>query len=411
MRPLLRLGVIGIPALFLTATLVIRPVFATYLWGFFGVAPLYPRFADTRVITSGWDCARRGIDVLRSNPCDPWNRPMNYPRLWLLPGYLGLGSEATPYVAITLVTIFLISVFLLLGPVSARQALYYLLVMFSFPVMLLIERGNNDLLIFALLVGIAATLAWNDSLGPTNAAALVVLAAGLKLYPVAAVHALFLRLRGRLQLLTLAVAAIVAGYIFVIRQDLVLIQASTPKPTFAGYGLNVLIHQVLDDVNQLFQVRTPDRVELAVRGVVLVMLVVLGLVLARRLPRERLDLQTRRGRFVGLLFSLGATVYILTFVLGNNYDYRLTFLLLTLPQLFAWLESPSLFSEARAVLATILLSLWLAQIVVHPVFQIDQLALYGLFVYFIAVLVRVTLDQPDIALLLPRKKGVAPSPL
>jgi hypothetical protein len=47
-----------------------------------GISTLRPCFADLRVITSGLDCIRKGQDPLISNPCDPWGRQMNYPRIW-----------------------------------------------------------------------------------------------------------------------------------------------------------------------------------------------------------------------------------------------------------------------------------------------------------------------------------------
>jgi hypothetical protein len=52
----------------------------------------------------------------------------------------------------------------------------------------------------------------------------------------------------------------------------------------------------------------------------------------RRLPAEdeAADTATR------LAFFLGALIFLGTFAVGNNFDYRLVFTLLTLPQLFEW---------------------------------------------------------------------------
>jgi hypothetical protein len=40
-----------------------------------------------------------------------------------------------------------------------------------------------------------------------------------------------------------------------------------------------------------------------------------------------------------LAFFLGALIFLGTFAVGNNFDYRLVFTLLTLPQLFEWATS------------------------------------------------------------------------
>jgi hypothetical protein len=38
-------------------------------------------------------------------------------------------------------------------------------------------------------------------------------------------------------------------------------------------------------------------------------------------------------------FRMGASIYVGTFLLGNNWDYRLAFLILVLPQLLEWTRS------------------------------------------------------------------------
>ena len=51
-------------------------------WIYPFIPKMLPLFADMRVITAGSECIRLGYDVLVENPCDPWNREMNYPRIW-----------------------------------------------------------------------------------------------------------------------------------------------------------------------------------------------------------------------------------------------------------------------------------------------------------------------------------------
>ena len=64
-------------------------------WRDLGVPGKSLSFFDLRSVTTGWECDRRGIDVLPRNPCDPEQRPANYPRIWLWPSGLGLGEGAT----------------------------------------------------------------------------------------------------------------------------------------------------------------------------------------------------------------------------------------------------------------------------------------------------------------------------
>ncbi len=57
------------------------------------------------------------------------------------------------------------------------------------------------------------------------------------------------------------------------------------------------------------------------------------------------------------LFWAGAGIYVATFALGRNFDYRLVFLLLTIPQLARWASARQ--ALPIATLCCILLSVWL----------------------------------------------------
>jgi len=59
-------------------------------------------------------------------------------------------------------------------------------------------------------------------------------------------------------------------------------------------------------------------------------------------------------------FWLGAGIYIGTFLLGNNWDYRLMFLLFTLPQLAGWARGKNGFFTAitRITLGALIVSSW-----------------------------------------------------
>ena len=79
-----------------------------YRWNRLGVPGEDTKsFGDMRSITSAWECARRGISVIYLNPCDPLQRPANYPRIWLAPASLGLGQGSTPALGILVAIAFL----------------------------------------------------------------------------------------------------------------------------------------------------------------------------------------------------------------------------------------------------------------------------------------------------------------
>ena len=64
-------------------------------WRSIGVDARKTRFEDLQSVTSSWDCTRRGIQPFPGNPCDPYGRPANYPRMWTHFGVFGLGLGDT----------------------------------------------------------------------------------------------------------------------------------------------------------------------------------------------------------------------------------------------------------------------------------------------------------------------------
>ena len=120
-------------------------------WGRLGVPPLSPPFADMRSVTSGWECTRRGIAVLPTNPCDPYNhRPANYPRIWMWPSFLGLGQGATVALGLAVAAVFFVAALAVLPRAAgAADGLAYGLAVCAPAVMLGVERGNVDLALFA----------------------------------------------------------------------------------------------------------------------------------------------------------------------------------------------------------------------------------------------------------------------
>src|SRR5271156_3182062 len=74
-----------------------------------GVEPFSFPFLDTHAVLAAAECARQGIEVYLSNPCDALGRPHSYSPLWLLivPG--SLGTRSTGWVGASLDLLFLLS--------------------------------------------------------------------------------------------------------------------------------------------------------------------------------------------------------------------------------------------------------------------------------------------------------------
>ena len=87
---------------------------------------------------------------------------------------------------------------------------------------------------------------------------------------------------------------------------------------------------------------------------IFILLLYVGWGIKNRSPAHYDDLRNLKA------FWLGAGIYIGTFLLGNNWDYRLIFLLFTLPQLTFWVRSrdSKFVLPAATTLFVLIMSLW-----------------------------------------------------
>ncbi len=81
--------------------------------------------------------------------------------------------------------------------------------------------------------------------------------------------------------------------------------------------------------------------------------------LAAELPEVR-PLRNDLGRGVLDAFLVGGAMFLGTFLIGNNYMYRLLLILLTMPQLLQWMRNPGTRRAATPILLVVLALLWLS---------------------------------------------------
>lgn len=311
-----------------------------------GVPGLQPVFADVRSLTGAHVALANGIDPLVANAGDPWHRPFNYPRIWLLPAQLGIGPAQTDLVAAALFASFGLGL-LALVPLATTPATSWLLLLLLFAptTWLAIERANNDLVIFPLLA-FAARLAPRRA---PLAAGCITAASLLKLFPIFALGGLLQGDPRRARRTMLAVVATFVVYLFWIRADLAAIRANAQTWHPISYGITLLPRAVADLLGW------PFRWMLATAVLGLVTLGTLALH-ARRHAR----LGAAGSPHTLAAFRIGAAVHVGTFALGSNFDYRLIVLLLVVPQLTAWTNATTglVRHGMRTTLVVLVLVVW-----------------------------------------------------
>jgi hypothetical protein len=113
----------------------------------------------------------------------------------------------------------------------------------------------------------------------------------------------------------------------------------TERSTFLSYGVNVIFSTLYAYIRYyLLKIIPESQIQPAIKySPYLIALILLGLLFLIVLKqREPLVAESQRNLTA---FRLGAAIYIGTFLLGDNYDYRMAFLIFAVPQLSQWLFS------------------------------------------------------------------------
>jgi hypothetical protein len=203
-------------------------------------------FLDAFALLASNDAVTRGLDPYLPNPLDYFHRPHVYSHWWLHLRDLGLTRADVIWLGWGLAGSFLVAALTRLRPRTPGQLLWYAAVLCSAPMLLGIERANNDLVIFVLLAPLVPCLLSGSRSVRLAAPFLVAAAALLKYYPAAAGLVLLAagdRREGRDRLLLAGLLLLLAG--LSLAPDLAGYGPLAPKPagllSFGATGLfNVL---------------------------------------------------------------------------------------------------------------------------------------------------------------------------
>jgi Glycosyltransferase family 87 len=336
----------------------VRTLGGVDLWPWLGVPSGPSTFFDARNVMAALECRRMGLDPLIENPCDPWGRPVVYPRTWLLLRFLGLDQSDTTMVAVVAILVFVGAFLWVLGRLTLGGGAIAALAVCSPAVMLAVERANMDLVVFALLVAAIAAWARPGYVRTVASPAGVLLASLAKVYPVFGLAG-FLASRERRAMM----AAVGGGALFLVwaavtRDDLIALAERAPQGEYYSYGARILL-------SRAFRVIFPDGWgggQATTQVIAALPVVLLGLA-SWIWVRKRIIVADHNLGPRTLAFHIGALVYLGTFFIGNNFDYRLVFVLLTLPQLFAWTASDDARNRlGAAALLSVVVLLWVGSL-------------------------------------------------
>jgi len=259
---------------------------------------MYPPFADMRTIQGALSSISAGYNPQIYDPGDPWKRVMNYPSVWIAIARIFRFGNETSFLSFVSACIlgYLYSCYTLL---KKSPSVYLLLAMFSGASLLAVERGNNDIVIFSLMaVALHLRGDWIRSI-------IVLLAVVLKVYPVFSIYGFFQR-NIKLFMLTAMLSVI---YLILDMNEMILIKSGNTAFGYLAYGVH------LD----------------AIHMVGLLFILVLSSLLFWKTGVAAKLFANGSGEYEREMFVVGGSIFVATFILSMNWDYRLIFLIFCLP--------------------------------------------------------------------------------
>ncbi|MBI5676145.1 MAG: hypothetical protein HZC48_10035 [Nitrospirae bacterium] len=351
-KPLLFLSTV-----ILLATAIILFVFFQNVWLLrkWNIPIDPPGFHDSRQLAWAAEAYAQGYDPLMKNPVNPRGHQLNYPRIWHLLFALGINESHTNILGSIVVILFFIGIGIFWFHGKFDNLTYFILsiIILSPAVMLGIERSNIELVLFFIL-SLALAIDYYSNI---SALFLFIFASVLKLYPVFAFVYLLKENRKKFWTLFLSALGLFMIYAVFSFNDFMQVYKTTPKLVGSSFGINVWWMGLRN--SRFFGLPISDSLALFLKVIsyLLAFLILFSsLLFSMRLKNGE---QYKQGQHLNA-FRVGASIYIGCFILMNTHDYRLIFLIFTVPQLATWLVNKGkVISLAPLVtLMAILLSLW-----------------------------------------------------
>lgn len=342
------------------------------------IPTMHPVFADIRTIVGVNETLSYGLDPLVSNPGDPWGRAMNYPRIWqYLAEIFNFNQNTAMSFGFINLSLYIFGFLLFSSKLNLSKAmLFVLLITFLSPASVLaMERGNIDIVMF-FLISLSLLYVYSSNIF----CGIILLASFLKIFPIFAIAGLLKHSKKSFITASLISFLIFIIYVIFNIQDIILIKNGTPQSTFLSYGMNIVWMQM----QKVYGINTG----ISIKILTYLYVIVLFSFIYKYLKKNQAVFSKIDKTYIDT-FRVGSAIYIATFLLGNNWDYRLIFLIFTIPQFILWTKSNVKNLKFIAILSiiSIIYTMWYLDFVVifsHKgplpiVWVVDELSNWALF--------------------------------
>ena len=318
------------------SVLVIR-FLPTLLFGFLGSASIFtdgwsklfvptmhPSFGDLRSITSTAECfADNSTWSYTSESCDPQQRKYNYPTIWIkIFSFFGIRQSHTFTLGVALFfTLFCALLYWNSKVIRTKYEFWQVASLTSIyispPILLLVERGNTDSLIFALLTLLTSV---RERISPFVFASVLAFLSYLKLYVIGAM-AIVLCPERKWQMRVVYIA-LFATVLVALQGELPYIRKFTAIDFWTSFGISVV--PLGFALVTRAQVSAIESFAIGFFLMVTVILILSSLLNKRYKKLTSLDgLNLEEIRVVSIYFG----ILLFSFMAGSSYDYRMVYLI------------------------------------------------------------------------------------
>lgn len=352
-----------------------------------GAVPMKSPYGDYKVIASAIQYYEQGGNPYETGEFDFEGRKYNYPAYWLKFPALGLEDEQMKYMYLLFATLFSLGVMLVFWRDKSVAWYGFLPFVFSPPVFLLLERCNYEMVVFFLVVLAIWICCRNDRLSSGWVGGLLLyLATVLKVFPV---FGFLVFVRGswkRTFMFLIPFAILSAGYFAYSREYIKMVHENTPWSLYISFGINVIPNNLAEWISK-------DSVMLPVYLLAFAWVVAAGFIIYGYMgARQPWPIHNKLG-YDAFLFRGSAAIFIAVYLMGSNFDYRLIFLIPTLPFVFRMLREDTSGKKSHVLyLVCLFLAMWVNEAnllwrlnapVRSTIIIINELICWGLLFYCI----------------------------
>lgn len=295
-------------------------------WEYFRIPTMWPAFIDLDHVRDSLICKMNGINPFLSNPCDNLKVRYQYPPAWLhIFEYLNLDNinNFKIFIKITIFIYLFFCLYLMELTKKKFNLLIIFILFFSTSFTLLIERGNVDYLIFILLF---SSIFFNNYYYKST---IFFLGTILKIYPL---FSFFYLIRSKEKIfLTLIIVLVTIYLLYEISLSKYVDKNHSIMALSQSYGVQSItegIFKTLEKTNVYFFL---EKTKNLIRFYSSIFFLIISSLIFYYGTKLKLNYKKKLEDNKKELFILGASIYIGTYIFYSNVDYRLVFLLLTIP--------------------------------------------------------------------------------